>query len=215
MRASICVLFLILGQKHSALSVIFVVRVQGFLDIDFLTCSLGNVSLAAGALGTEWQKEAGGLNSQYVGYPTSLVHYFLLPYSAYSSLLDLVPLWEGQFLHRVNLLSSCCWPGRMLVPWLPKIGCGDPSVALPPVKVAPVLITYLFQESGACYLLRLCRALLGESDFYRTLRFLFPPLCKVLWCLQSVSPKWADFLPSDAASPILCAFVKLFISLYR
>lgn len=58
---------------------------------------------------------------------------------------------------------------------------GNPSTALPPVNVAPVLITYLFQESGAYYLLRLCRALLGESAFYTTLRFLFPPLCKVLW----------------------------------
>lgn len=182
---------------------------SGFLDIDFLTCSLGNVSLTAGALGPEWQKEAGGPHSQCVGYAACRVHCFLLPYSAYSSLSDLVPRWEGQFLHRVNLLSSCCW--------LSKIGCGDPSVALPPVNVAPVLITYLFQESGACYLLRLCRALLGESDFYTTLRFLFPPLCKVLWhsSFYLSSPKRADILPSDAASPILCAFVKLFISLYR
>lgn len=92
-----------------------------------------------------------------------------------------MPPWEGQFLHRVNLLSSCCWPGGMLVPWLPKDGGGDPSTALPPVNIAPVLITCLFQESGACYLLRLCRALLGASAFYTTLRFLFPPLCKVLW----------------------------------
>ena len=160
---------------------ILAVRIQDFLDVDFLICSLGKVSPTPGALGTDWQKEAGGLNSQYVGNAVSLVHHFLLPYS--------IPLFNVGFGASVrgSVSPQSQPPVQLLLAWgnsgpLASQGWdGNPSTALPPVNVAAVLITYLFQESGAYYLLRLCRSLLGESAFYTTLRFLFPPPCKVLW----------------------------------
>ena len=46
-----------------------------FLQINFVICNLREISLtAAGALGPDWQKKAGGLTSQYVrdaAFPTS------------------------------------------------------------------------------------------------------------------------------------------------
>lgn len=47
------------------------------LEIDFLICSLGEISLTAGALGTDWWKEAGDLTSQYVEDATSPFRKFL------------------------------------------------------------------------------------------------------------------------------------------
>ena len=70
--------------------------------------------------------------------------------------------WTWCLHERVSCAESKClvqllMAGGMFVPWLPQDGGGDPRIAFPPVYIAPVLITYLFQESGACYLLRLCR----------------------------------------------------------
>ena len=138
------------------------------------------------------------------------------PCQSRSLLLDLVPLWGDQFLQSQNLLSSFCWLWGNAGPLASQEWGGGPRTASPSVGIAS---PYHPQESGACYLPRLRRALLGEPAFIQHLD-LFPPLCNVLWdscpylsSPKTMSPGWAHIASSPAASPLLCLCKDISVSL--
>lgn len=104
------------------------------VEIDLLIFTLEEISLTAGALGTHgWRKLGASLLSMWgMLHPSLLSSY--CPAQSHSPVQDLVLLWGDQFLQRLNLLSSTCWPWGS--PSFPGIGGEDPRTAFPPLGIA-------------------------------------------------------------------------------
>lgn len=104
-----------------------------FLEIDFLICNLGKISLTAGVVGRR-KPEASLLSIRGMLLPP-LVSY-CCPTHSHSLLLDQVPETKAPLWFSLA--------GGMLVPWLPGDGSGDPRTAFS-------LLTWPPSLSPACF----------------------------------------------------------------